>query len=111
LTQERVAFLPWIHPNYVSDTELGKRNISWAYLSRSIVALGMDWATFGVELDKGYAADGLRGPNLGGHERSGVFALSARRSRGRRATSRGSDSGTSAEGARHRYRSSCSHCT
>jgi DNA-binding XRE family transcriptional regulator len=31
LTQERVAFLARIHPNYVSDIELGKRNISWDY--------------------------------------------------------------------------------
>ena len=52
LTQERVAFLAQIHPNYVSDTELGKRNISWDSLTRWVTALGMDWATFGMELDK-----------------------------------------------------------
>jgi transcriptional regulator with XRE-family HTH domain len=52
LTQERVAFLAQIHPNYVSDTELGKRNISWDYLSRWVAALGLDWAAFGAELDK-----------------------------------------------------------
>jgi hypothetical protein len=47
-----VAFLAQIHPNYVSDTELGKRNISWDYLSRWVAALGLDWAAFGAELDK-----------------------------------------------------------
>lgn len=52
LTQERGAFLTQIHPNYASDAELGKRNISRDYLSRWFAAFGQNWATFGEELDR-----------------------------------------------------------
>lgn len=52
LTQERLAFLAHLHPNYISDTELGKRNISWDALSLWVAALDVDWPTFGAALER-----------------------------------------------------------
>jgi DNA-binding XRE family transcriptional regulator len=52
LTQERVGYLAHLHRNYISDTELGKRNISWDALSQWVAALDVDWVTFGTVLER-----------------------------------------------------------
>ena len=42
LTQEKVAEVADLHPNYVSSVERGERNISICNIARIAVALGVD---------------------------------------------------------------------
>lgn len=44
LTQERVAELAELHPNYISSVERGERNISLRNIERIAIALGVPMA-------------------------------------------------------------------
>jgi transcriptional regulator with XRE-family HTH domain len=51
-TQERLSLKSGLTTGFISDGELGKRNLSFISMERWLAALGVGWDEFGQALDR-----------------------------------------------------------